>query len=679
MTYELQEFALDLRKSTAPPNYIAVNSGYATVVPQANTVMGVQGCYSPPFAAGDAALQVQIVADGHLIEDTGNRGKGDCGLLFAGSEWRPDRIARTGTYHYFVKDQLISLAVHSELAPFADRPGYMLSVSVRNRTNRKLEVSLKPILSPGCPNFVPLAQWDFGFPPTGEPAEYLEEAVWENGRVRLSLLTDTEASFELEPDQGRMVHIGVIMTRSGEAVNWSGSSSNNWGKSATSFWQERLEEAGRQIPTLRSDIPGLENYYRRALLSGLVCLWYKPEFAMQPFPAVAGMEGAGICAYPWDTGGYAGKALNLLFGKEKSIELLHLMVDSGIDRHSRFAPDGTGLDEAYSYSLWSFYNLAWCVMTQDGIIAELFPIMRDMLLKDEERLPHWGELLDYGDQRNLLEMRSAAHQHVVSSPNAERAWCYDRLAELADELGLQGAAEWREHAERIRAAIRDQLWDADKGWFKCIYPSGHVEYVYTIQAYDSLRMGVCTPDMEVDLLSHLREGAFLGEYGINSISAEDELHFELNDPDWSGGGSYTGEGPVLAQTLWEIGQPKLAWDVLKRLFWMGSQLPYFPQEHYCDRPMAPSHKRANIIAGLAGVEAILFGMAGFAPQLNGELWVSPHPPEQGNVTITGYQHRNRQVDVILSPGACQIVCDGQTVYQGEPRRVLVCQANQQQK
>lgn len=676
MAYELQEFALDLRKSTAPSNYIAVNSGYATVAPQADTVMGVQGCYSPPFAAGDAALQVQIVADGHVIGDTGNRGKGDCGLLFAGAEWRPDRITRTGTYHYFVQEQLISLAVHSELSPLADRPGYLLSVRVRNRTARQLEVSLKPILSPGCPGLVPLDQWDFGFPPGGEPAGYVEEEVWENSKVRLSLLADTADGFELEPGEERTVHYGIILSRSGEAVNRNHYSYNNWGKSATTVWQERLEEAGQRIPTLRSDIPGLEDYYRRSLLSGLVCLWYKPEFAMQPFPAVAGMEGAGICVYPWDTGGYAGKSLNLLLGQEKSSQLLRLMVDSGIDRHSRFAPDGTGLDEAYSYSLWSFYNLAWCVMAQQGIIAELFPVMRDLLLKDEERLPHWGELLDYGDQRSLLEMRSAAHQHVVSSPNAERAWCYDRLAELADALGLEGAAEWRGQAERIRAAIREQLWDAGKGWFKCIYPSGHVEYVYTIQAYDSLRMGVCTPEMEADLLSHLREGAFLGEYGISSISAEDELHYELNDPDWSGGGSYTGEGPVLAQTLWEIGQPELAWDVLGRHFWMGSHLPYYPQEHYCDRPMAPSHKRANIIAGLAGVEAVLYGMAGFEPQLNGELWVSPQPLEQGSVTITGYPYRGRNVDVILSPGTCRIVCDGITVYQGAPKRTLVCRASE---
>ncbi|MGG1519316.1 hypothetical protein ABE504_28215 [Paenibacillus oryzisoli] len=675
MTYELQEFALDLRKSTAPSNYIWVNSGFSTAAPLAHTVMGVNGWFSPPFAARDSVLHVQITADGHVIEDTGNLGKGDCGLLFAGAEWRPDRIARKGTYHYYVNDQLLSLALESELTPLSDQAGFVLSVRVKNRTQRKLDVTLTPKLMPGCPNRVPLDEWDFVFPRQGEPAQLLEDSVWENEAVRLTLLADTPDSVPLQPNEERIVRFAAVVTPKGEAVSGA-SDLAAWVKATEAFWQQRLDAANRHVPTLRSDIPGLEDYYRRSLISGMVCLWYKPELAMQPFPAVAGMEGAGVCVYPWDVGGYAGKAINLLLGKDKSIELARLMAVGGIDRHSRFSPSGKGLDGVYSYSLWSFYNLMWCVTTQHGPITEMFPLLKEMLLKDEERLPHRGELLDYGDQRQLLEMRTAAHQHVVSSPNAERAWCYDRLADLADHLGEEGAAEWRDKAERIRAAIREQLWDADKGWFKCIYPDEHIEYVYTIQAFDSLRMGVCTPEMEAALLSHLREGAFLGEYGVSSISAEDELHYELNDPDWSGGGSYTGEAPVLAHTLWEIQKPEQAWDVLKRLFWMGKQLPYYPQEHYSDRPMAPAHKRANIVAGLAGVEAVLFGMAGLEPRLNGELWVSPQPPAEGSVSITGYPHRGQRVDVHMSPGMCRIVCDGQTVYEGAPQSVLACQGNQ---
>jgi hypothetical protein len=357
----------------------------------------------------------------------------------------------------------------------------------------------------------------------------------------------------------------------------------------------------------------------------------------------------------------------MLFGLEKSLGYLQFMVDGGIDQHISFAPDGSGHQPfAYSYSLWAFFNFAWSTMCQHGAVQELLPVIQRILEVDELRLPHQGELLDYGNHHHLLEMRSSGYEHVVASPNAERAWCYDRMADLADHYGLDEADSWKKKASRIRKAIENELWDEGTGWFHSLYPDGHKEMIYSIQAYDALRMGACTPEMEKVLLSHLREGAFLGEYGISSISAEDELHYELNDPDWSGSGSFAGEGPILAQTLWEIGQPKLAWDVFKRHLWMGKHLPYFPQEHYCNRPATPAHKRANNISGMAGAQALIFGMAGLRPQLDGSLWVHPQSPDEGNVSVSGYLFHGHRIDVHMAPGFCRIVCDGVEIYQGTP-------------
>lgn len=666
MSYQLNEFAFDLRASVAPSNHIWVCSGYSTAAPLANTVAGVSGLFSPPFAAQDVQVLLQFEADGHPVSDTGNRGKGDCGLLYAGAEWRPDRIERTGTYHYFVEERLISLSVRSALVPLADRAGFVLTVRVVNRADRGIQLRIEPQVTPGHPAIQSLDDWDFGHPPLGSQAQETGSGIWENNQVRMTLLQEGVQPASLSPGQEAVYRLAIVLTPTGESATLDGGSLADWEQRTNKVWQQRIERTCKSVPRLTSDIPGLEDYYRRSLISGLICLWDHPDFAMQPFPVVAGMEGAGICCYPWDAGGYAGRMLGLMLGSDKTMELAQLMADCGIERHSRFAPSGLGKDVPYSYSLWSFFNLIWCNVTQYGHGLEFYELMKKLLLADEERLPAWNELLDYGKQHNLLEMRSAAHEHVVSSPNAERAWCYDRLADMAERLELDEAGTWRDKAGRIREAIREHLWDEENGWFICRYPNGHVERVYTIQAFDTLRMEVCTPEMTTALLSHLRDGAFLAPYGVSSISAEDSLHYELNDPDWSGGGSYTGESPTLALTLWEQGQPELAWNVLKRLFWMGRHLPYFPQEHYCDRPAVPSHKRGNIVAGLTGTEALVFGMAGIQPQLDGTLLVFPQPPLAGNVSITGYMFRGRRIDVHMKPHHCEIVCDGMTVYSGAP-------------
>lgn len=99
------------------------------------------GCFSPPYAAEDTKLSFSIEADGHYIEDTGNKGKEDCGLLYAGGTWQPDKIVRKGTYHYRTQNGLISLAVESELVPLFQKAGFLVKIRIKNRASR--ETALK--------------------------------------------------------------------------------------------------------------------------------------------------------------------------------------------------------------------------------------------------------------------------------------------------------------------------------------------------------------------------------------------------------------------------------------------------------------------------------------------------------------------------------------------------------
>ncbi|GIF51757.1 hypothetical protein DFJ67_6065 [Asanoa ferruginea] len=638
--YSLHDFSFDLRAHMAPAN-VWVTSGWTSVVARAGTVCGVGGCFAPPYAAPDSALTLTFDVDGREVSDgvrPGIAGFG-LGLLAAGGTWRPDRVDRHGTFHQYDDGHLVSLGVSSRLTPLHGVGGYVLEVTVENRADQPASVTLRPALTTGRPGRVPLAEWGWMPPsPTGDEP--------------LTLAHDDLS--KLVPAGGRAEYTLTVALGDGRvAPDAAGLASERWDR--------RLATALDALPRLETDIPGLADYWHRSLASGLVCLWDNPAFITNPFVATSGVDGGALCAYMWDTGGYAPHLLTLMLG-DTATELLEAMLKADLTRHYAIAPDGTGLGVAYAYSGWSLVTLATAVASQRGLAPGLVERLHDAVATLDARFPAAGELRDYGTQHNLLEMRGAGWEHVVASPNAERAAYLEALATLAEAAGAAlPVDELRATAARIRTAIAEQLWDPDAKWFRSRYPDGHTELAYSVQAFDALRAGACTPEMAAELIAQVRPGAFLGAYGVSSVSAEDERHYEVGDTDWSGAGAYTGEAPQLALTLWERGEHELAWTVLSRLLWMGEHYPYFPQEHYSDRPAAPPvGRRANVIAGLAGAEAILLGLAGVRPQADGSLVIAP-PPAPGTVTLRGLRFRGRVIDVACRPDGFTVTVDGQPV------------------
>jgi hypothetical protein len=104
---------------------------------------------------------------------------------------------------------------------------------------------------------------------------------------------------------------------------------------------------------------------------------------------------------------------------------------------------------------------------------------------------------------------------------------------------------------------------------------------------------------------------------------------------------------------------------------MGKHLPYYPQEHYVDRPAVPAHKRANECSGLTGAETILSGIAGLNHRLDRSLWVYPQPPKSGKITLKGYKVKNHIIDIVMENNFCQVVLDGKQLYSGQPKEIRV--------
>ncbi|MFC4587910.1 MGH1-like glycoside hydrolase domain-containing protein [Sphaerisporangium corydalis] len=661
-SYSLDELAYDLRQSVAP-DHTWVTSGWTSVRALLGTVCGVGGCFAPPYAAPDAELVIGFDVNGHRITDGASPGVAGRGLLYAGGTWRPDRIVRHGTYHRHHEGDLVSLRVQSTLTPLYGQAGFVLEVEVVNRGDRDITLDLLPRADPGGPQRVPLAEWGW-VPPAPGPRATSASAdglTWQAGDVSVELVH--EGLRQDVPAGGTTVfalavHIGGVPGH-GRPRDLAAESSERW--------RRRLAGALAGVPRLTSDIPGLEAYWRRSLVSGLVCLWDNPGFITTPFVATSGVDGGALCSYAWDTGGYAPHLLTLMLG-DATVDVLESIMKVDLTRHYAIAPDGTGLGVAYAYSGWSLITLATAVSAHLGITPDLVTRLHDMAEGLDRRFTAAGPLRDYGTHHNLLEMRSAGWEHVVASPNAERAWCLDRLADLSEVTGARlPVGDLRARARDIWRAVGRELWDEDEGWFRCRYPDGHTELVQHVQAFDAMRNGACTPEMASAMLGRLRDGAFLAPYGVSGVSPEDRIHYELGDTDWSGGGAYSGEGPQLALSLWERGEADLAWQVMERLLWMGQHFPYFPQEHYCDRPAAPpSGRRVNIVAGLAGAEAILTGAAGVRFQLDGGLVVSPAALPDGGLELTGLSHRGRTVDISTASGT--VTVDGRRHAAGEPIR-----------
>jgi hypothetical protein len=314
----------------------------------------------------------------------------------------------------------------------------------------------------------------------------------------------------------------------------------------------------------------------------------------------------------------------------------------------------------------------YAIFKFQGADKELFEYAKKMILNDEkQKLPN--NLIDYGEQHNLLEMMGAGWEHIVVSPNAERSWCLNSLAEMGKYTGAsqEDIADWKQQGDQIIEAVRKELWDNEQQWFASIYPDGYKEYVRSIQVFDAIWAGACTPEMEKVLVAELNDNGYLGSHGMTAVSKSDNLHYEVIDNDWSGGGSYIGDGPQTAQIMYERGYPKAGWDILRRHFWMGKQYPYYPQEHFCDRPMAPPHTRANEISGLCGAEAILFGLIGFQPQYDGTLFINPQVTVPGNINIKGFVFHNNTFDVEVSTSKMIVNRNGKSVYKGKPQRVKI--------
>ena len=672
--FKLEDFSLRMEQITSSPSHVWVSSGYTTVNPRHNTITGVNEFFAPPFVLTNFNLKIAIQADSKIIMDEEfffhSANTSSYGFLYSGGEWFPHKIVRHGTYHHLIEENLLSLQVTSELIPLFGNAGFMEKVTVKNRASTPVDLKVLPILSPGNPDMVNLSRWEW-FPPRSNTREAVQVATdrWENGTVQVGLYRENGTG-TLAPGQSIVSTFTVMVKPKGQELPKQVNTAMLENETVNA-WQKRVDKYTKNIPSLDSDIEGLAGYYRRSILTGLTCIWEHPSYIVNPVYSTSGIDGGALCTYAWDNAGSVPQMTALMLDTA-AIAIAKKMFEIDMEKYFAFTLDGSGVGNKYSYSPWSLTMLVSTIFKFFAPDKNLFDLTKTLVLNEEKRQSP-NKLIDYGTNHNLLEMRGSGWEHYVASPNTERSQC---LRELAGMGKMTGAGEteindWKRQSEDIITAVRKELWDDKAQWFASVYPNGFRDYSHSVQVYAAMRAGACTPAMEKSLVSRLNDREFLGSYGVTSVSKSDSVHFEVIDTDWSGSGSYTGTGPTVALTMYERGYPEVGWDVLKRHFWMANHFAYYPQTHFCDRPMSVTKERANIVTGLAGAEAILFGLIGFQPQYNGELYINPQLAVNGTISIKDFVYRQHSFDVSLTSKKMMVVRDGKTVYNGAPKRVKI--------
>jgi hypothetical protein len=606
-------------------------------------------------------------------------------LVLQDCTWQPNKVTRTGTFHKLVGDRWLSVGLTSVARADAARDIAHLQLDVKNRTGEVLNfvvLGRQRVANPADPN---PATSDLGLHP--EARAMVVPVLQAPGGTQLGceqfeavIVCDQPAledgwALSVPPGATATAHLAVYFlpagaARPGPTCPWLGALAAE----ADAALSRRLAHASSALPQVRTPYPGLDDLYNRCALSVLDSRWERPDWPLTPFYAA----GEWTFTLAWDIS--FASALVALLDPEGLRLAIAAYFKAGLLRHSYVGFEGT-LGHSYTYTVFS---ALWVVrdyleVTGDmGFLDETAPTGRSNLeemhssIKEVlERYTAEDGLVDFGEKTiHYLETRTDGYQYRVAIAYLMLVDALAWFAELARARG-DAADEWAEAASDLKSTVDRRLWDEDKAWFANGFPDGSRQMVWSYQLFDALRGHSLTPAQKQALAGHIHEGTFLGPHGMYSIARTDRLHWDLDDVDWGGGGQYTGMPLRTAKSLWRMGEAARAWDIVSRCTTWARTFPYIPQEIYADRLASPVVEQSVIIAAGGGCQAVIFGLFGIRPQMDGSLQVEPTwQPGFVGADLTGYRHHGKAYDVALGADGFSVRCDGREAGRSPYGQVL---------
>jgi len=588
-------------------------------------------------------------------------------VLLQRAYWQPNLYVRTGTFHKMFGSKWDSFGLRTKTRVSAEKDEVYLEVEIHNRNSEPLVLTVIPQQSAPVLGLSIPGERDNAQPAAGQQ---LDAFTLASPTVRVTAVSDLGKPlkdgwpWEIPAQATRTARFAVIPQQiSSPAPNPYAPDLAERIARADHALRERFHWAMENLPRISTADKHLDDLYYRSILSVLDTRWDRENFITRPYYAV----GTWLDTIAWDTS-YASELLSML-DPAGLRETFLTYIREGLLTHTYIPWNGKA--EAFAYAQDPFAKM-WILqdyLRQTGNFpfldhveggASVYEWMKRAVVEVKKQYGRPDGLLDFGsNSNNFLEIRTDGYTNVVAATNGLAAESFQQLADWGKARNDPEAEQFAQWAAQLRKALNDKLWNEPAGWFDNLFPDGSHQLVFSYHLFDILGSSLLSPHQQQRMVAHITEGEFLGPYGMYGIAKSDEKHWELMDMDWGGGGQYTGMPLRIAETLYRLGYSELGWNILARCGLWTERYPYIPQDAFTDFfGEIPEDMPLEIAAG-SGVQAILFGIFGLRPAMDGSLQISPaYHAEMGEAKMAGFHFRGHTYDVAMTPAEYCVYRDG---------------------
>jgi hypothetical protein len=574
--------------------------------------------------------------------------------------WQPNAYFRNGTFHKEINGKWISFSIKTVTSVSYNDDEVFLKVTLRNRENKPLDLTI-------IPQQIARQMICDGTSGSDQPKK-IDAFTYGSGQMLATVSSDidklSEKGFELTLPPGEYVtlYFAVKFYKAGmiqpEIIQ---KDIRERAEKADRITREKLRWAYENVPKLESTNSKLQEYYYRCLLSVLMSRYENPNYITNPFWAV----GYWPFTISWDNS-YSSDVLAMLDPESLKQSILTDFREVRMKR-TYVSWKGAFWDNLYIQEPFALQIMIeaylrhtgdYAMFNQKAGDATVWEWMQRWVKELQTNYTNKEGLIDVGyNTEKIIEIRTDGYNHVVPITNILTVHLLYRMSEWAGILKDKNVKVYYADAEKLKTLMNERLWSDSKGWFENLYPDGSKEAIWTNHLFDALGTDYLSGSQINKIVSHLREGVFLGKFGIYSIARNDTVHWDLIDSDWGGGGQYAGAPGRLSRYLYRQGFPELGWDILQRHMRYIDYFPYLPQNPRTDAPIQDRSSMPVEIASGAGMEAIIFGIFGI--NLSGEkLTIMPNTSEESGVTILkDLMFRGKRYNIVLDHRSFSVYCN----------------------